>query len=332
MDSYKVNLTKTGHESLHSLHGQLPIHDELTGLPNRALFFDRMRRELARVRRYNSGFAIMMLDLDEFDTFNTNNGRDVGDMVLCDVAKQLISTVRDVDSVARTGADEFAILLDGVTSKHVAEIVALKIIRSTSRVIKLENGSQIAVGASAGVAFSRLNTPSVEQMLLSAEAALNVAKGNGKGLINFGLEVQEGADSLKHHDSVSQIGDMNLGISIMDEQHRAMANYINGILASLMDGDKSTKLFKRVDLLLELCEINFKTEEDLIKQYKLPDFDSHHIEHQRQIMKLRTLFGKLNFNEQELEKLHQEINEWLLEHISGHDAELAAQLKDKGIS
>lgn len=332
MDSNKVNFTKAAYKSLHSMNGELPILDALTGLPNRALFFDRMRRELARVRRYKSGFALMMLDLDGFDTFNNNNGRDMGDAVLCDVAKQLISTVRDVDSVARTGADEFAILLDGVTSRNVAEVVALKIIRSTSRTITLSNGSQIAVGASAGVVFSRPDGPSAEQMLISAEEAVNVAKSNGKGLINFSKVLHEEPHPEQHLVSAYQDGDMNLGISIMDEQHRAMANYINGILASLVDGDKSTRLFKRLDLLLELCEINFKTEEDLIKQNNLAGLESHQIEHQRQLMKLRTLFGKLNFNEQELAKLHQSVNEWLLEHINGNDTELAAALKSKGIS
>ena len=316
----------------HNASRHLAFHDSLTGLPNRDLFFDRMSRELSRVRRYESGFALMMLDLDEFEGVNDANGQEAGDRVLCDIAKQLISSVRDVDTVARTGGDEFAILLDGVTSKKVAEIVALKIMRSMSVPIKLDDGTHINIGASVGIAMSPQDGYQAEQLMLCADQAMNVAKNNGKGLIGFSNNLQTAPKKIGQPSSVSAFGDMHLGIAIIDAQHKSMANFIQGIIDSLISGDKSTNLHKRIDLLAELCQVHFQTEEDLMKNHNIPGVEKHHAEHQRKLTSLRTIFRNLNFNEQQLATVTLEIREWLLGHIREHDKELVAQLRNKGVS
>jgi diguanylate cyclase (GGDEF)-like protein/hemerythrin-like metal-binding protein len=311
---------------------RLAFHDTLTGLPNRDLFFDRMSHSLARVRRYETGFAVMMLDLDEFEGVNDAKGYAAGDMVLCDVAKQLNSIVRDVDTVARTGGDEFGILLDGITSKKEAETVALKIIRSMSDPIRLDDGTHIKVGASVGIVFSPQDGYHAEQLMLCADQAMNVAKNKGKGLISFSNNQQTATENSKPASPETVFNDMNLGISIMDAQHMAMANYIQGIIDSLTNGDKSIKLQKRVELLVELCQIHFQTEEDLMKRYNVPGVEEHHAEHQRRLNSLRTIFGGLNFNDQKLVMVAAEIKEWLLGHIRSQDTELASILRSKGVS
>jgi diguanylate cyclase (GGDEF)-like protein/hemerythrin-like metal-binding protein len=321
-----------GNPHLHNDTAHPAFHDSLTGLPNRDLFVERMNRELARVRRYESSFALIVLDLDGFEAVNDINGHDAGDRVLCDVANQLASTVRDVDTVARTGGDEFAILLDGIRSKKEAEIVALKIIKSMSGPIKLGNGTHIKIGASAGVVLSPQDGYLAEQLMLCADQAMNVAKNNGKGLIGFGRNMQAPSKRMNQSSPASPSGNQNLGISILDEQHKAMSNFIQGIIESLKNGDHSTKLLKRVDLLVELCRIHFKTEEDMIQLYDLGCLDEHRAEHQVQLKNLRLIFGNLNFNEKELAKVTHEVNEWLSEHIREQDTELAAQLINKGVS
>lgn len=322
--------TSEGNAHLHNHFGHLAFHDPLTGLPNRDLFVERMNHELARVRRYESGFALIVLDLDGFEAVNDVNGHDAGNLVLCDVANHLASTVRDVDTVARTGGDEFAILLDGVTSKKEAEIVALKIIKSMSAPIRLDNGTQISIWASAGIVLSPQDGYLAEQLIQCANQAMSVAKCKGKGLIGFSRSLQT-ASKVSQPSPASPLGGIVLGIPILDEQHKAMSNFILGIIESLKTGDHSAKLLKRVELLLELCRIHFKTEEDMMQLYDLEGLDEHHTEHQVKLKKLRTLFGSLNFNENELAKLTRDANEWLWEHIRTQDIELAAQLKKKGI-
>lgn len=310
----------------------LEFHDRLTGLPNRNLFFDRMEHELARARRYENGFALMKLNLDEFAAINKYNGQIVGDLVLRDVAKMLIANVRDIDTVARMDGDEFVILLDGVTNKKEAEIIALKIIRSMSDPITLDDGTHVKVGASVSIVFSPQDGVQIEQLMSCADQAMSAAKNNGKGLIGFSKYLL-GASGLQVQSApASSVNDMSLGIAIIDAQHAAMANYIRGIVDSISNGDQSAKLVKRIDLLAELCQIHFQTEEDLMKFHDLPDLEEHHTEHVRRLAGLRTIFKNLNFNGQQLETFTQEINEWLLDHIRNQDAELAARLKSKGVS
>jgi diguanylate cyclase (GGDEF)-like protein/hemerythrin-like metal-binding protein len=313
-------------------YGQPAYHDPLTGLPTRHLFLDRMSRELARVRRYDTCFALMMLNLDEFSSVNNSNGYEVGDMVLCGVAKHMMSSVRDVDTVARLRGDEFAILLDGVANKKEAEIVALKIIQSVSIPIHLGDGKHIKIGASVGIVLSPHDGFQAEQLMLSADQAMNHAKSNGKGLIGFSRNEAIAPGKSKHSVSEVPAEITSLGISILDEQHKALAKFSQGIIDSLANGDKSTKLAQRVDLLFELCQMNFRTEEDLMNQYNITGLDQLQAEHRQELKKLRKIFGNLNFNEQDTVLVELEIEAWLLGLIHGETLKLATSLKAKGVT
>jgi diguanylate cyclase (GGDEF)-like protein len=92
-------------------------HDALTGLPNRVLFLDRLEREIAHGEREHRSFAVLVVDLDRFKVINDTLGHGVGDQFLIEIARRLTAAVRTVDTVARTGGDEFLLLL---TTIHVA--------------------------------------------------------------------------------------------------------------------------------------------------------------------------------------------------------------------
>jgi len=310
----------------------LASNDPLTGLPNRDLFFDRMNRELARVRRYKTGFALMMLDLGGLEGENNVYGQACANLAICNVARLLISTVRDIDTVARLGRNEFAILLDGVTSKKEAEKVARKIISSFSKPIKLENGTHLKIGANAGIVLSPHDGDQAVELMECAKQALQEARNDNKGQFGFSKNFQSPPEPFLQPSPASPFGVLNLGISIMDAQHMAMANFIEGIIDSLANGDKTTKLLKRVELLVELCQIHFQTEEDLMTRHNLPGLEEHHAEHDQRLRHLRTMFGNMHFNEQQLMNLIQEIQEWLLGHIRSQDTKLAEQLRSKGVS
>src|SRR5690606_32895705 len=107
---------------LENLH-QLAMFDHLTGLPNRRLFQDRFQQMLARAKRNQEHFAVIYLDLDKFKQVNDHFGHEAGDRVLRQTAERLNACLRDTDTVARMGGDEFVMILDEVGATEVQEVV-----------------------------------------------------------------------------------------------------------------------------------------------------------------------------------------------------------------
>ncbi|MGB8037616.1 MAG: diguanylate cyclase, partial [Pseudolabrys sp.] len=163
--------------------GRLAHHDALTGLPNRALFHDRIRLGLARVRRGDT-LALHCLDLDRFKSVNDTLGHPVGDSLLKAVAHRLIGTIRDTDTVARLGGDEFAIIQ--VAPKSLAEVerVAKRVIAELSEPFIIGENS-ISIGTSIGIAMAPPNGIDVEQLMKNADMALYRTKSLGRGTFGF---------------------------------------------------------------------------------------------------------------------------------------------------
>ena len=156
-------------------------HDSLTGLPNRALFTERLQQAVAHKRRHpEHHFAVLFLDLDRFKNINDTLGHSAGDEFLLDVSKRISDCVRDNDMVARLGGDEFVVLLDTMTSIEDAKDVAKRMIRSLSEPFML-NGQEHYSGASVGIALCREDSDSVERLLRDADAAMYQAKSQGRG-------------------------------------------------------------------------------------------------------------------------------------------------------
>jgi diguanylate cyclase (GGDEF)-like protein/PAS domain S-box-containing protein len=127
-------------------------HDSLTGLPNRALFADRLQQALSYCKRHNRALAVMLLDLDKFKPVNDSYGHALGDELLKQVAVRLLACVRTSDTVARIGGDEFVILLHQVDDIDQAKIVSEKIQLVLSEFFVIEDNS-IRIGCSIGTAF-----------------------------------------------------------------------------------------------------------------------------------------------------------------------------------
>ncbi|MEM7783049.1 MAG: EAL domain-containing protein [Planctomycetota bacterium] len=158
------------------------VADALTGLPNRALFRERLERCVAKNQREpGTSFALLYLDLDNFKLVNDSLGHDAGDRLLVSVARRLENSLRESDSfVSRLGGDEFAVLLEGVHSAENAIIVASRIINSVSAPISLGSGREVFATVSVGISISTEKCEDATEMLQAADTAMYQAKGNGK--------------------------------------------------------------------------------------------------------------------------------------------------------
>jgi diguanylate cyclase (GGDEF)-like protein/PAS domain S-box-containing protein len=154
-------------------------YDPLTELPNRSLFFDRLAQAFAVARRNVLGFSLLYLDLDDFKPINDTFGHDAGDQVLRDIARRLRDLVRESDTVARMGGDEFVVLLHGIGKVRDAEAVAEKIIAELAPPFEIA-GHSIRISASIGVAIYPQHGGDAETLINAADNAMYEAKRCGR--------------------------------------------------------------------------------------------------------------------------------------------------------
>jgi len=157
------------------------FHDLLTGLPNRALFLDRLEHRLAlEKRRHKTSFSVLVLDIDRFKVINDSLGHVRGDELLIEVARRLQSCLRPGDSVARLSGDEFTILLEDVATAADARKVADRL-REELRVPFWLGALEVFSGASIGIAHGSATYAHPEDILRDADTALYRAKAQGRG-------------------------------------------------------------------------------------------------------------------------------------------------------
>jgi diguanylate cyclase (GGDEF)-like protein/PAS domain S-box-containing protein len=156
------------------------FEDSLTGLPNRALFQDRLKHAVARGGREGSSVAILLADLDRFKTLNDSLGHDAGDRVLTAVAQRLAGCLRPSDTVARVGGDEFTVLVEDLADASVAQEVANRIQEALRQPFTVA-GTDIRIGASIGIAVSVPGRESADELLRNADMAMYSAKTGANG-------------------------------------------------------------------------------------------------------------------------------------------------------
>ena len=157
------------------------FHDALTGLSNRALFYDRVEHAMTRLQRdetHRQRVVVLFLDLDHFKTVNDSLGHAVGDALLVAVALRLLAVTRGCDSVARLGGDEFAVLLEDAGNQSDPAIVAERIVECMRAPFVLDNTS-VALGMSVGIATAQ-HADETDALLRNADLALYAAKEQGR--------------------------------------------------------------------------------------------------------------------------------------------------------
>jgi diguanylate cyclase (GGDEF)-like protein/PAS domain S-box-containing protein len=159
-------------------------HDALTELPNRALFIDRVKQALARARWHSRGVAILFLDLDRFKNINDSLGHDAGDRLLKQIGERLIGGLRDGDTVARFGGDEFVILLDDIAESSDISRIAGKILDVIAPSFSIAD-QELHITASMGISLFPGDGEDSQTLLKNADIAMYRAKEAGKNTYKF---------------------------------------------------------------------------------------------------------------------------------------------------
>ncbi len=159
-------------------------HDFLTGLPNRILLEDRLRQALGRAERNKSKFALMFLDLDRFKLINDTLGHNIGDLLLKEVTRRILSCLRAIDTVSRHGGDEFVLLLEEFSNDSDIGHTARKILDSVGTPYKLD-GHVVEVTSSIGISLYPRDGGTVPELLKHADIAMYRAKDSGRNNFQF---------------------------------------------------------------------------------------------------------------------------------------------------
>jgi diguanylate cyclase (GGDEF)-like protein/PAS domain S-box-containing protein len=159
---------------------ELATHDYLTGMPNRVLLYDRLEQALARYHRYGQPVALLYLDLDRFKPVNDAHGHHAGDQVLREVASRIDAVVRDTDTAARIGGDEFCVLVEGIADRALLETVAERLIEGVGAPIDI-GGQRAVVGVSIGLVSVDERCSDADTLIALADAAMYRAKATGRG-------------------------------------------------------------------------------------------------------------------------------------------------------
>ncbi len=206
----RVELRTSQLESLNKELEYRSLHDSLTQLPNRTLFQDRLAQTLLLAHRNRNGFALMTLDLDRFKQINDVLGHQTGDLVLQEVSARIRRLLRQSDTVARVGGDEFVLLLPTASTAEQAAVAATKILQAVNEPLRI-SGQSIDIGASIGIAVFPQHGEDAATLVRHSDSAMYVAKRNQSGYTIYDLSLDsEDAERLTLH--------MDLRQAISDDQ------------------------------------------------------------------------------------------------------------------
>jgi len=180
-------------QQMHERLQHMAQYDQLTHLPNRQLFLDRLKTALARARRDDRLLSLLFIDLDRFKDVNDTLGHAMGDLLLQRVAQRLIESVRGSDTVARLGGDEFVVLLEGGQAREHASAAAEKILAAFSQPFDLE-GNRLHIQPSIGVAIYPEHGHEEHHLLGHADEAMYVSKKSGGNQVRVARAARHAPD------------------------------------------------------------------------------------------------------------------------------------------
>jgi len=304
------------------LVNHLAFHDSLTELPNRALLFDRLSQALARMRRENWGFTLMILDLDGFKAVNDCHGHSAGDELLYAVGRRLQACVRASDTVARLGGDEFALLLHGLRHESEARLLAEKLLRTIAEPFDFGE-IQLRVGVSIGIAQCPKHGLSLDVLFSRADQAMYQAKQAGKSCyrLSDGSESEDSGSPVR----MPWLSPVNLGHDGIDSQHARLVEATNGIIEAMVDGRPESGLSERLLEFEHLAREHFAYEEGLMERFHQQGREDHCLSHSHLLAQWPSLVEQIRAGA--FTTSVQYLRKWLVDHIRGSDTELVNFLR-----
>jgi diguanylate cyclase (GGDEF)-like protein/hemerythrin-like metal-binding protein len=306
----------------------LAFNDGLTGLANRTLFLDRLRQCLLASRRTGDRFALLACDLDGFKSVNDTYGHEAGDQVLRIAAEMLRACCREVDTAARVGGDEFALVLPGVAHPNDARRVADRLIVALGKPIAVD-GDTCSVGASVGIAIYPRNGPTAEALIHAADTAMYVSKASGGNRSSLaetdGYEGRPGGGNV-----VSWSDAHRTGIGSIDEQHRVLAAAIGRVGAAIAAGGDAARTRSALRELVAFTRAHFAAEEALMDCHDVADRATHKQAHRRLLQDALSLAHAPRDASMMVSVGY--LHDWLVRHVDTADKELSRQLLANGYS
>jgi len=244
----------------------LARYDNLTNLPNRALFADRIERALLSARRYGLQLAVFFIDLDKFKPINDELGHDTGDWLLQAVARRMSDCVRESDTVARLGGDEFAVILPGINRPQNAIDVAEKIRTALNAPFIMPEGATLNISCSIGVALYPEDGETERDLLRAADEAMYRAKKEGRNAVMLWKQIPEASDNAESQIiSLVWKSEYLSGEPTIDREHQELFRLANLLLkyATSRQADHPSLLL-HLDRLLEHVATHFENEEAIL--------------------------------------------------------------------
>ncbi len=220
----------TDRQQLHEQLVHQAHHDLLTGLPNRLLLEDRMQQSLAQAARYGQQAAVLCLDLDRFKQINDSFGHATGDLCLQQVVSRISARLRAVDTFARTGGDEFVIILGELANRHSALMVARSVLEGINKPIEVD-GSSFDISASIGISIYPEDGTDAAQLRRLADAAMYRAKQAGGG--QFLMVSTQSADEVSELERFMRTALKDDGLELYYQPQYSMAGNLCGLEAML---------------------------------------------------------------------------------------------------
>ena len=305
----------------------LAFLDALTGLPNRARYFDRLRQTLVEARRDGRSFAVLVADLDGFKQVNDTWGHETGDALLQSVAQRMSAVVRESDTVARVGGDEFAIVLTRLAKPEDAALVAGRMVRAIAVPVEI-GGKECKVGISIGIALHPEHGGDMDTLFARADAAMYASKHAGKNRYTF-AETGAAGGAPVHLAFVEWSDAHTVGIAIIDQQHQRLVGLINRLGDDLKAGRDLERLIATLGELMSFSRLHFATEEQLMDEHGGggAHAEHHRQEHRKLIDDLQSL--SINLDEKSMMLTMRYLQEWLFRHIESTDKPFAHALQRK---
>ena len=318
---------------------QLAFHDPLTRLPNRRLLSDRLAQAMSASKRNGLYGALMFIDLDNFKPLNDTHGHGVGDLLLIEAASRLKSCVREMDTVARFGGDEFVVMIlelavDRVESAAQAFLVAEKIREALSEsyvlTIRNEEAPDASVEhnctASIGLTLFTGHENSQEAVLDCADAAMYHAKDAGRNRVHGSFEALQQSDN---DESLAE-GFVKLawhpayecGHPLIDEQHRTLFVDANKLLTAILSGFSTVKVSELIDVLIRDVIQHFEDEEAILEKSGFPNVKEHALIHRQLVESAVVLVGRFHAGSLAIGDVFEFLaNDVVARHMLGADRE-----------